>query len=285
MSTALVQRDVQLDRYIAEVGRYPLLSRDEELTLARRFRNDGDVSAAHSLVVSNLRFVVKVAHEFRGYSMRLLDLIQEGNIGLMQAVKKFDPEKGYRLISYAVWWIRAHIQSFIMKTWSLVKLGSGRVRRHLFFKLRSQKSRMEQEAESEGIDTKELAKELGVTQDEISEMEVRMAGHDFSLDAPIGADADVTHLEQLADADTQETVVAAGQEQRLLESALAATRDTLDKKERIILDKRLLNDEPLTLAEIGTELNLTRERVRQIEEKLIGKLRAAMPRAALSAAS
>ncbi len=281
MSTALARRDTQLDRYIAEVAKHPLLSRERELELARAFRDEGDVAAAHELVVSNLRFVVKVAHEYRGYGFRTLDLIQEGNIGLMQAVKKFDPDKGYRLISYAVWWIRAHIQSFIMSAWSLVKLGSGRVRRHLFFKLRSAKSKLEQHAEGDGelANSKALAKQLGVSEADINKMEVRLAAHDFSLDAPVGEEGPLTHLELLSEAETQEDTIAAEQERKLLDGALAATEPTLNTKERAILERRLLAEEPVTLAEIGDEFGLTRERVRQIEQRVIAKLRDAMPAA------
>jgi RNA polymerase sigma-32 factor len=280
-TTALVKRDQQLDRYIAEVAKHPLLSREREIELARAFRDTGDVAAAHELVVSNLRFVVKVAHEYRGYGFRTLDLIQEGNIGLMQAVKKFDPEKGYRLISYAVWWIRAHIQSFIMSAWSLVKLGSGRVRRHLFFKLRSAKSKLEQAAEGDAdvASNKELARQLGVSEADINEMEVRLAAHDFSLDAPVGEDGPLTHVEMLSEPESQEQMVVAKEERRMLDGALAATEGRLNDKERAILQKRLLADEPATLAEIGDEFGLTRERVRQLEQRVIAKLREALPAA------
>jgi len=229
-------------------------------------------------VVSNLRFVVKVAHQYKGYGMRLLDLIQEGNIGLMHAVKKFDPDKGYRLISYAVWWIRAHIQSFIMRSWSLVKLGSGRTRRKLFFKARSERSKLEQERAGDDThdDDGELARRLGVSEGDLQEMEVRMAGHDFSLDAPVGADNTLTHLELLPEHEQQEDQLLAKERQQLLAGSIEAAKAGLDAKERYVLEKRLLADDPPTLAEVGQEFGVTRERIRQIEQKVIHKLRATL---------
>ena len=283
MTTALaLHHDREFQRYVAEVAKVKLLSREEELALARRLKDENDVTAAHELVVANLRFVVKIAYEYRGYGLRLLDLIQEGNIGLMKAVKKFDPDKGYRLISYAVWWIRAHIHEFIMRSWSLVKLGSGRVRRKLFFKLRSEKSRMEQDAGGHEDDAseRELADRLGVSEAEISEMETRMASRDFSLDAPLTVDADVSHVDVLVDGlPDQEVALNDKQERRLLEGALDATTPHLDDKERFILDHRLLAEEPQTLAQVGDQFGLSRERARQIENRVIEKLRASMAQA------
>jgi RNA polymerase sigma-32 factor len=282
MTTALaLHHDREFQRYVAEVAKVKLLSREEELALARRLKDENDVAAAHELVVANLRFVVKIAYEYRGYGLRLLDLIQEGNIGLMKAVKKFDPDKGYRLISYAVWWIRAHIHEFIMRSWSLVKLGSGRVRRKLFFKLRSEKSRMEQDAggHEEDASERELADRLGVSEAEISEMETRMASRDFSLDAPLTVDGDISHVDVLVDGlPDQEAALNGKQERGLLEGALDATTPHLDDKERFILDHRLLAEEPQTLAQVGDQFGLSRERARQIENRVIEKLRASMDR-------
>jgi RNA polymerase sigma-32 factor len=275
MATALAPRNEgQLERYIAEVSQYPLLSREEEQELARAFREENDIAAAHKLVVSNLRFVVKVAYKYKGYGLKLLDLIQEGNIGLMHAVKKFDPDKGYRLISYAVWWIRDRIHSFIMKNWSLVKLGSGKARRRLFFKLRSAKSRAEQDGAGASEARRAIAADLGVTEDEVSEMDVRMAGRDFSLDAPLTADSDVAHVDVLSDgvAD-QEELVAQRQEQLQLRGAIEDAAGKLDEKERYILEHRLLSEEPETLAEIGEVFGFSRERARQLETRVIKKLR------------
>jgi len=282
MSTALVlhRANQSLDRYVAEVSQFPLLDRNEELDLARSYQDDGDVSAAHKLVVSNLRFVVKIAHEYRGYGLKILDLIQEGNIGLMHAVKKFNPDRGYRLISYAVWWIRAQIQSFILRSWSLVKMGTGRARRKLFFKLRSEKNKREFETGQDrngGHD--DLAERLGVSKEEVSEMEVRLAARDFSLDAPLGEDADDSHIDMLSTDEqaSPESVMAQREEKRLLAGAIEATSHKLNDKEKAVLERRLLNDDPSTLADIGRELGVSRERARQLEVQVIDKLRKALP--------
>jgi RNA polymerase sigma-32 factor len=279
MSTALTRRhDSELDRYISEVSQYPLLSREKENELARRWRDRQDVKAAHELVVSNLRFVVKIAYQYRGYGLRLLDVVQEGNIGLMKAVKKFDPDKGYRLISYAVWWIRAQIHEYIMRSWSLVKLGSGRLKRKLFFKLRSERSRMEQEVglSEKDASTSELAERLGVSENLVGEMELRMAARDFSLDAPLAESSEASHLDMVRDIEPdQEAQVAYREEQRILEGVLHQAKDDLDDKERFILENRLLAQEPETLAEIGKRYGVSRERARQIESKLLDKLKSA----------
>ena len=275
MSKALVVANTELDRYVREISEYPVLDREEEQALAIRFRDHGDVAAAHQLVVSNLRFVVKVAHQYRGYGLKLLDIIQEGNIGLMHAVKKFDPDKGYRLISYAVWWIRAQMQAFILKSWSLVKLGAGRVRRKLFFGLRSARSRLQAEGiEEPGALRESLARSLGVSEEEISEMELRLAGRDFSLDVPVGEDGDTNHLDMLESEHPEpEALVAARQERELLGEIIDEGSSLLNEKEAIILDRRLLNEEPPTLAELGSELGVSRERIRQLEQRVIRKLR------------
>ncbi len=274
---ALVLRDDNIDKYIAEINRYPLLSRDEEQSLAVRYVEHGDISAAHKLVVSNLRFVVKIAHEYRGYGFKLLDLIQEGNVGLMLAVKKFDPKKGYRLISYAVWWIRAQIRSFIVRSWSLVKIGTTYAQRKLFFSLRGEKARHEQEHQGELAKPEELAQTLGVASTEVSEMELRLAARDFSLDAQLGEDGRDTHLDMLADGEqpTQEDELIRDEQQHLLRGRVAEAMDTLNDKERYIVENRLLNDEPKTLQEIGDAFQVSRERVRQLESRVIKKLRAA----------
>ena len=273
MSSLAVRNTDSLDQYMREVRRYPVLGRDEEHALAVRFKDQGDVSAAHALVVSNLRFVVKVAHEFRGYGLKLLDLVQEGNVGLMVAVKKFDPSKGYRLISYAVWWIRAHMQSFIMRSWSLVRLGAGHVQRKLFFKLRSARAA----AASRGQDVSDamLAASLDVPEPELADMQARLASRDFSLDAQLGEAGQATHLEQLADADGVDAEEALGehQEQLQLRRKVADAMGTLNDKERYIVEQRMLSDAPRTLQEIGDTFKVSRERVRQLESRVLAKLR------------
>jgi RNA polymerase sigma-32 factor len=285
MTTAIALNHENLDRYMAEVGKHPLLSRDEELELAKRFFDHGDISAAHRLVVSNLRFVVKVAHEYRGYGLKLLDLVQEGNIGLMVAVKKFDPYKGYRLISYAVWWIRAHIQSFIMRSWSLVRLGASRVQRKLFFKLRSARSKAEQEARAEGISTEALAERLGVDEADVMDMEQRLTARDFSLDAKVNEDGTLAHVDVMAfEQANQEEVLGDLEEQRILRHKVDDAMETLNEKERYIVEERLLSDEPQTLQQIGDNFQVSRERVRQLEHRVIAKLRAAFKQETPSAA-
>src|SRR5512133_1598438 len=189
-----------LELYLSEINRYPLLTVDEEQRLARDFRRDGDTRAAHRLVTANLRFVVKVSYEYRSYGFKMADLIQEGNIGLMKAVQKFDPDKGIRLISYAVWWIRAYIQNYILKSWSLVKLGTTQAQRKLFFSLARtrrelDKTSLEHGADSDGRDANKVAKKLRVKPSEVREMELRMEGRDLSLDAPMGDDAGSSHVD------------------------------------------------------------------------------------------
>ncbi len=280
MTTALAKRnDEGLDKYMSEVSRHPLLNRAQELELAKRYYDDGDVVAAHQLVVANLRFVVKVAHEYAGYGLKLLDLVQEGNVGLMIAVKKFDPHKGYRLISYAVWWIRAQIQSFIMRSWSLVRMGASRLHRKLFFKLRSQRSLAERENGGRAVSTQALAARLDVSEDAAADMESRLAARDFSLDAKLGDETGAaSHLDMLADEayPNQEEDLGDRQEQALLQDSVQDALETLNEKERYIVEKRLLSDTPATLQQIGDTFSVSRERVRQLETRILSKLRKAL---------
>lgn len=274
-----------MSQYLAEIAKYPLLDRDAETALARRFRDEQDVAAAHQLVVSNLRFVVKVAREYAGYGLKLADLVQEGNVGLMIAVKKFDPDRGYRLISYAVWWIRATIQSFILRTFSMVKIATTRAQRRLFFKLRSTRNALERAARAQGdgspTETEEVAQALNVDVSEVETMEMRLAAKDFSLDAPLDWTEGATYLDRVIIDDEPsrpEGEAIAREERHLLAAAVADTNHHLDDRERFLLDHRLLSDEPQTLQEVGDRFGLTRERARQIEKNLIGKLKAAFER-------
>ena len=264
-----------LDKYVAEIRKYPVLNREQELELALRYRDSGDVTAAHQLVVANLRFVVKIAHEFRGYSLKILDLVQEGNIGLMMAVKKFDPDRGYRLISYAVWWIRAYMRSFVMRTFSSVKLGSTHASRKLFFKLRSTKSRLEQDGQ-DAPSTEELARELGVTEGDVLDMEMRMSAKDFSLDAE-GPDGRAGIIDRLKSEDADQEELLGDAEIKQLNTATVQTAmKKLSDKERYIVEQRFLLDEPRTLSEIGEEFGVSRERIRQLEARAMGKLKIAL---------
>ncbi|MBP8981122.1 MAG: RNA polymerase sigma factor RpoH [Syntrophobacterales bacterium] len=266
-----------LDRYIAEINEFPLLTPEEEFALAVRLKKFNDMEAAEKLIVSNLRFVVKIAHEYRNYGIKLADLIQEGNIGLMHAVKKFDPYKGYRLISYAVWWIRAYMQNYIIKTWSLVKIGTTQAQRKLFFKLGQAKKKLEAMSQK-NPEFGEIAASLGVKSVEIEEMDLRMSNRDVSLDAYINDDSDATHIDYLTyDGEDQETALIRKEEMDILKSHIAGALSNLSEKERYIIRKRVMADNPMTLQEIGDRYKITRERARQIEKQALKKLRLAIP--------
>jgi len=269
-----------LRAYMAEVARHPLLSRDEEHALAVRYRETGDVEAAYKLVASNLRLVVKIAHEYRRSAFQLLDLVQEGNMGLMQAVKKYDPLKGVKLSSYAAWWIRAYIIRFIMDNWRLVKLGTTQAQRKLFFNLAKEREKLL----ARGVDPtpRLLARNLDVEVKEVEEMTARMASDDLSLDAPAAPGDEQsrqTRLDRLGDGAVPADHRLADEELKRLfrEKLQAFARGIVDEKERFLLDHRLLPPEgvePLTLQQVGDRFGLTRERARQIEAKLTARLRA-----------
>jgi len=277
MTSTILANNESVDRYVAEINRYPLLSREKEVELAERYRLTGDLKAAYQLVVVNLCFVVKISHEYRGYSLKLLDLVQEGNIGLMMAVKKFDPGKGYRLISYAVWWIRAYIQNFIIRSWSLVKLGTTQAQRKLFFRLRSEREKADRAAgHGETASLGDLAKRLSVVEGEISDMEMRLAARDFSLDGELETGSKQTHIDMLAESGvSQEERLGEMQERRVVRSKVKDALAILNEKERFIVEHRLMSDEPKTLQEIGAHFRISRERARQIEGNVIRKMRSA----------
>jgi RNA polymerase sigma-32 factor len=263
-------------KYMAEISKYPILSREEEYRLAVMYRKKEDLEAAKKLITSNLRFVIKIAYKYRNYGINLMELIQEGNLGLMQAVKKFDPTRGYRLITYAVWWIRAYIQSYIIKTWSLVKIGTTQAQKKLFYKLSSAKRKMELANKIlSPEDYKTLAKELGVSGEAIAEMEQRMAGKDVSLDVEIREEGErATHLDFLADKlASQEEILTKIQEEEKIKRELDTALKSLEERERFIIENRILRDNPLTLEELGTKLNISRERVRQIENEALKKMK------------
>ena len=266
-----------LDIYISEINRFPVLSVDEEFRLAVRFEKYNDVEAAEKLVISNLRFVVKIAHEYRNYGIKLADLIQEGNIGLMHAVKKFDPYKGYRLISYAVWWIRAYIQNFIIKSWSLVKIGTTQAQRKLFFKLSQAKKKLETIAQK-NPEFGEIAESLGVKEREIEEMDLRMSHRDLSLDAYINDESETTHIDYLTyKGEDQEMALIKKEEMDLVKRNIAGALSNLNERESYIVKHRIMTENPITLQEIGNKYNITRERARQIEKQALKKLRIAIP--------
>ncbi|GFO69352.1 RNA polymerase sigma factor RpoH [Geomonas limicola] len=260
-----------LSIYLTEINRFPLLSADEEQRLALRFRNEGDLEAAQTLITSNLRFVVKVAGEYRSYGMKMLDLIQEGNIGLMMAVRKFDPSKGVRLISYAVWWIRAYIQNHIISAWSLLKIGTTQAQRKLFFKLNQAKQAIiNMTGES---DLHSTALSLDVKDVEAQEMEQRLRG-ELSLDVEMFEGEGGSYLESLPDQrQNQEELLAEYQESAQLEKNVALALENLNEKERFVIERRVTADTPMTLQEIADHFSLSRERVRQIEDGALKKMK------------
>ena len=266
-----------LDIYIVEINRYPLLTAEEEFKLAVELKKNNDIEAAEKLIVSNLRFVVKIAHEYRNYGIKLTDLIQEGNIGLMHAVKKFDPYKGYRLISYAVWWIRAYMQNYIIKSWSLVKIGTTQAQRKLFFKLSQAKKRLENLSEK-NPEFSEIAESLGVKEVELEEMDLRLSHRDLSLDAFISEDGESTHMDSLAyEGEDQEISLIKKEEMALVKRNIAGALAKLNEKEKYIIKHRVMADHPETLQEIGNRYDITRERARQIEKQALNKMRLAIP--------
>jgi RNA polymerase sigma-32 factor len=277
LSKSLPAPTDSIERYLAEISNYPILSREEEYELAMRYRKKRDLEGARKLVTANLRFVVKIANEYKGYGLNIMDLIQEGNIGLMQAVKRYDPTKGYRLISYAVWWIRAYIQNYIIRNWSLVKIGTTQAQRKLFYKLRLAKRKMDITDKTLGLGNYEaLAKELGVSDEAVVEMEQRMGGKDLSLDVEVGKEREegATHLDFLMDkVESQEEVLTKIQEEENVKRELESALKSLDERERFIIDNRILRDTPLTLQELGKKLNVSGERIRQIENQALKKMK------------
>ncbi len=270
---AIVPRDA-LQRYMAEVSRHPLLTREEENELAWRYFKDPEhnVDAAYKLVTANLRLVVKIAHQYRRAAFNLLDLIQEGNIGLMQAVKKFDPGRGIKLSSYAAWWIRAYILRFSMDNFRMVKLGTTEAQRKLFFNLHKEQEKLA----SMGLEAgpKLLADRLDVSEQDVVEMQGRMGNEEVSLDLPLGEDSKATHMDRMASGATpQDEALGDAELKKRFHEKLQGFAKGLKDKERFIFEKRLIAEEPLTLQEIGDKYKLTRERVRQIETQLTSKLR------------
>jgi RNA polymerase sigma-32 factor len=264
-----------LPLYLSEINQYPLLTAPEEQKLARQFTK-GDLAAGHRLVTSNLRFVVKVAYEYRSYGIKMSDLIQEGNIGLMKAVQKFDPDKGIRLISYAVWWIRAYIQNYILKSWSLVKLGTTQAQRKLFFSLARTRRELEKQAHGEPVLTNvdEIARRLHVKPSEVREMEQRMGGRDLSLDAPMGEDGGNSHVDFVVSSGiAQDDEVADKEEATLINSRVRIALLRLDPRERFIIEQRVMNERPMTLKELGEHFGFSRERARQLEIRAKDKLK------------
>jgi RNA polymerase sigma-32 factor len=262
-----------LESYLVQINRFPLLTPEEEFKLAVKYRKHNDIEAAQQLITANLRFVVKVAFEYKSYGVKLLDLIQEGNIGLMMAVKKFNPYKGYRFISYAIWWIRAYIQNFIIKTWSLVKIGTTQAQKKLFYKIGKVRKALESDQDNDKK-YERLADDLEVAKEDIIEMEQRMSSRDLSLDAPFDEGHELTHLDLLQeDSPNQEEIFAQEEEKGIREREIEKAMKRLNEKEIYVIKNRIMSDSPLTLQEIGDHLALSRERVRQIESEALKKLK------------
>ncbi len=277
MQASSLSSSDSLSTYLSEISKYPLLTQPQEQALARRFR-DGDYQAAHQLVTANLRFAVKVSYEYRSYGIKVSDLIQEANIGLMKAVQKFDPDKGIRLISYAVWWIRAYIQNYILKSWSLVKLGTTQAQRKLFFALARTRRELEKlGGDGNVVDAEEIATRLNVKASDVREMEQRMGGRDLSLDAPIGEEGDSTHLDFVeSEAASQADEVADRQEADITRSRVRQALLRLDPRERFIIEQRIMGDDEMTLSELGEHFGFSRERARQLEIRAKEKLKCAL---------
>jgi RNA polymerase sigma-32 factor len=273
MSNLLGATKNSLESYLSKINQFPLLTPEEEFQLAVKYRKFNDPEAAQKLVTSNLRFVVKVAFEYKSYGMKTIDLIQEGNIGLMMAIRKFDPHRGYRFISYAIWWIRAYIQNYIIKNWSLVKIGTTQAQKKIFYKIGKVRKELESEEGNEKK-FKRLAAEMDVKAKDIMEMEQRMSSRDLSLNASFDEDQKLAHIDLLQeDSPNQEEILALEQEKKVRERVILNAMKHLNEKEIYVIKSRIMSDSPLTLREIGDHLKLSRERVRQIESEALKKLK------------
>jgi len=274
-----------LSRYLTEIRKFPMLAKDEEFMLAKAWKEHQDPEAAHRLVTSHLRLVAKIAMGYRGYGLPIGEVISEGNVGLMQAVKKFDPDKGFRLATYAMWWIRASIQEYILRSWSLVKMGTTAAQKKLFFNLRKAKSQISafEEGDLRPEQVSAIATKLGVLDSEVISMNRRLSGPDASLNAPLRVDGDGEWQDWLADDDqiSQETQVAENEERSLRMGLLEEAMTELTDRERHILTERRLKDDPTTLEELAGQYGVSRERVRQIEVRAFEKLQKTMRAAAL----
>jgi RNA polymerase sigma-32 factor len=281
---AIMSPEGGLSRYLTEIRKFPMLAKDQEFMLAQRWKEHQDPEAAHQLVTSHLRLVAKIAMGYRGYGLPLGEVISEGNVGLMQAVKKFEPDKGFRLATYAMWWIRASIQEYILRSWSLVKMGTTAAQKKLFFNLRKAKSEISalEEGDLRPEQVSAIATKLGVLDAEVISMNRRLSGPDSSLNAPLRSDSESEWQDWLQD-DTQvsqESALAETEEHTIRMSLLDEAMKELSDRERHILTERRLKDDPTTLEDLAAEYGVSRERVRQIEVRAFEKLQKAMRAAA-----
>jgi RNA polymerase sigma-32 factor len=284
---AIANGSMGLSRYLDEIRKFPLLEPGEEFILAKRWQQDADPDAAEKLITSHLRLVARIAMGYRGYGLPVAEIISEGNVGLMQAVKRFEPDKGFRLATYAMWWIRASIQEYILRSWSLVKMGTTAAQKKLFFNLRRTKAQMQalEEGDLKPENVKAIATKLGVSEEDVVSMNRRLAG-DSSLNAPIRADAEGGEWQDWLADDTP------GQEEMLLDSEeriqrremLSSALGVLNERERQIFEARRLADEPATLEELSARFNVSRERIRQIEVRAFEKVQTAVKAAAIEMA-
>jgi RNA polymerase sigma-32 factor len=278
-SLPILTAESGLTRYLEEIRRFPMLEPQEEFMLAKRWREHGDREAAHRLVTSHLRLVAKIAMGYRGYGLPISEVISEGNVGLMQAVKRFEPEKGFRLATYAMWWIKASIQEYILRSWSLVKMGTTANQKKLFFNLRKAKSKISalDEGDMRPDQVKLIAKRLGVTEQDVIDMNRRLGG-DASLNAPIREDGDSGEWQDwlMDDSASQESVLAENEELDNRRAALGQALGVLNDRERRIFEARRLADDPITLEDLASEFGVSRERVRQIEVRAFEKVQKAV---------
>jgi RNA polymerase sigma-32 factor len=279
MKLPTVTSEGGLSRYLAEISQFPMLSHDEEYMLARRWREDEDNEAAHKLVTSHLRLVAKIAMGYRGYGLPVNELISEGNVGMMQAVKRFDPDRGFRLATYAMWWIRASIQEYILHSWSLVKMGTTAAQKKLFFNLRKLKGQLQAIEDGDLPDetVSEIARRLDVPEAEVISMNRRMASADHSLNAPLRVDGDGEWIDWLVDNEAdQETQYAQTEELDQRRAMLETAMDDLNDRERHIFTERRLQEDPKTLEDLSQVYGVSRERVRQIEVRAFEKVQKAI---------
>ena len=276
----VISPDGSLTSYLHEIRKFPMLKPEEEFMLAKAWTEHGDTDSAHKLVTSHLRLVAKIAMGYRGYGLPVGDLISEGNVGMMQAVKRFDPDKGFRLATYAMWWIKASIHEYILRSWSLVKIGTTAAQKKLFFNLRRIKGQLEavDEGDLHPDQVTEIATRLDVKEDEVVQMNRRMSGGDHSLNAPMRADIEGEWQDWLVDEDTpdQETAYADAEEMDYRRGLMANAMSALNEREQHIIAERRLSDSPKTLEELSKEYSISRERVRQIEARAFEKLQIAM---------
>lgn len=287
MTLPVVSEGPGLARYLNEIKKFPLLTAEEEYMLAERFREYGETEAAHRLVTSHLRLVAKIAMQYRGYGLPVSDLISEGNIGLMKAVKKFEPERGFRLSTYAMWWIKASVTEHVLRSWSLVKMGTMSAQKKLFFSLRKAKARLQilDAGELEPEQAEALSKQFGLSADDILNMNRRMSARDYSLNAPVSEDGDsVEFMDTLVDeSPSPEAIFAQREEAGIHNEMLQAALAELPERERHIFVERRLKDDPMTLEQLGEVYGISRERVRQLEVRAFEKVQKAVIQSARAA--